>query len=91
MISLIVTDTHVFFEDVDRFSFIFDRFSVVIDCHRFSKISLDFNDFNYLYRLWSLGVRRAVAACGSLSRTVAACGAGVVALLGDCIMEAWCA
>ena len=30
-----------------------------------------------------------MAACGGLWQPVAACGAGVVALLEDCIMEAW--
>ena len=37
-----------------------------------------------LSRLW-----RPVAACGGLWGPVGACGTGVVALLEDCILEAW--
>ena len=35
------------------------------------------------------GLWRPVAGCGNLWPPVAACGEGVVALLEDCILEAW--
>ena len=59
---------------------------VFIDLHCFSLLFIDFNRFSLILLVLDPGCP---ASCGILWRAVAACGAAGLALLEDCILEAW--